>query len=213
MLAIINGLVHTITNGKIENGTVLVKDGKIIAVGSKDLGIPEGATVIDATGKMVTPGLIDAHTHLSVWGEPFLPANSDFNEMTGPVQAQIRAMDAFNPEDPAIPLVRQAGVTTVWTGPGSGNIIGGTGFACKLVGKTINEMMIPGTESMKMALGENPKRNYGNRNQAPSTRMGNAGVLRNALVSAQNYMQNLEKAEKEGKPFDQIGRASWRERV
>ncbi|HHY11822.1 MAG TPA: amidohydrolase family protein, partial [Firmicutes bacterium] len=152
MLAITNGKVVTITNGIIDEGVVLVEEGKIKAVG-KDVGIPEGAKVIDAKGKIVTPGLIDAHSHLAVFGEPSVWANADGNETSDPITAQVRGIDALNPEDPAIADVVTGGVTTVYTGPGSANLVGGTGFAIKLRGKTVDEMVIPGTEGMKMALG------------------------------------------------------------
>lgn len=198
-LAIVNGKLYTITNGIIEQGTVLCEDGKIVAVGT-DVVVPEDAQIIDAQGKSVTPGLIDAHSHIGLFGEPSLPATADGNEKTGPMQAAIYGVDSLNPADPAFPQVLAAGVTTVYTGPGSSNIIGGTGMAIKTMGRTVDEMVIPGTEGMKMALGENPKRNYGAINKMPGTRMGNAAVLRQALISAQNYMAKLERAEAEGKP-------------
>lgn len=201
MYAIINGTLLTITQGRIPHGRLLIDEGKIVAIGDDTLEIPSHATIIDATNAYVTPGLIEAHCHISLWGEPFMPATEDFNEMSGPIQAQIRGIDSLNPDDPAIATVRNAGITTVFTGPGSGNLIGGTGLAIKLRGKTVWDMAIPGTEAMKMALGENPKRNYGARKQAPMTRMGNAAVLRQALVKAQNYLNKLERAEEEGKPL------------
>lgn len=199
MLAITNATIHTITNGVIINGTLLIVDGKIQEIGGPELAVPVKAKVIDARGKNITPGLIEAHSHISIWGEPHVPATADFNEMVSPVQAHLRAIDALNPEDPAIEMVRNAGITTVFTGPGSGNIIGGTGVAIKLKGRTVSEMVIPNTEAMKMALGENPKRNYGARNQKPMTRMGNAAVLREALVAAQNYQAKINEATKNGK--------------
>jgi len=194
MLAIINGKVYTVTNGTIEEGVILIDGGKIKAVG-KDVKIPEDAEVIDAKGKTITPGLIDAHSHLAVFGEPSVWANADGNEMSDPVTPQIRGIDSLNPQDPAIPDVVAGGVTAVYTGPGSANIIGGTGIVMKLRGRTAEEMVIPGTEGMKMALGENPKRVYGEgQKKAPKTRMGSASVLREALVKAQNYIDKAEKA-------------------
>jgi imidazolonepropionase-like amidohydrolase len=170
MLAVTNGKIFTITNGIIEEGVILIDGGKIVAVG-KDVKVPEEAEVIDAKGKVVTPGLIDSHSHLAVFGEPSVWANADGNETSDPVTAQIRGIDSLNPQDPAIPDVVAGGVTTVYTGPGSANIIGGTGFAMKLRGKTAEEMIIPGTEGLKMALGENPKRVYGEgQHKAPKTR-------------------------------------------
>lgn len=196
MYAIVGGQVMTITQGTIENGVVLVKEGKIEALGV-DLPIPDGYEIIDARGQVVMPGLIDAHSHISLFGEPSVPATADGNEMTNPITAQIRGIDALNPFDPAIPVVREAGFTTLYTGPGSANLVGGTGLAIKLRGRTAEEMAIPGTEAMKMALGENPKRVYGEQKKAPSTRMGVAAVLREALVQAQNYLDKIERAKAE----------------
>lgn len=203
MIAIKGGKIITITQGVIEDGVILVENGKITAIG-KDVAVPEGAKVIDATGKTVMPGLIDAHSHISLFGEPSVPATMDGNEMSSPNTAQVRGLDALNPFDPAIPIVRDAGFTTLYTGPGSANLIGGTGMAIKLRGRTAEEMVIPGTEAMKMALGENPKRVYGQgQKKTPSTRMANASVLREALIEAQNYLNKIELAEAEaadGKP-------------
>lgn len=199
MIAITNGKVLTITQGTIEQGTVLVDGCKIVAVGT-DVEIPEGATIIDAAGKWVTPGLIDAHSHIGLFGEPSVWATADGNETTSPVTPQLRGMDSLNPDDPSFADVLAAGVTCVYTQPGSANIIGGTGVAIKLSGKTVDEMVIPGTEGMKMALGENPKRVYGvGKSKTPATRMANAAVLREALVSAQNYLDKIKKAEAKAK--------------
>lgn len=197
-LAVKNGRLYTITQGVIERGTVLMENGKFVAVGA-DVAIPEDAQVIEAQGQTVTPGLIDAHSHIGLFGEPSIPATADGNEKTGPVQSSLFGIDSLNPADPAFPQVLAAGVTTVYTGPGSSNIIGGTGMVIKTVGRTVYDMLIPGTEGMKMALGENPKRNYSAVNKLPSTRMGNAAVLREALIAAQNYQQKLDRAAEEGK--------------
>ena len=195
-IAIINGRVLTITKGTIEGGTVLIEGGKIKAVG-KDVPVPAGAEVIDAAGKWVTPGLIDAHSHIAIFGEPSVEATNDGNECTDPITPHVRAIDAINPADPAIKDTLSAGVTAVWTGPGSGNVIGGTGVVIKLRGRTIDEMVIPGTESMKMALGENPKRVYGSQKKFPMTRMGNAAALREALIKAQTYLEKFKRAEED----------------
>ncbi len=195
MLAIVNGKVLTITQGVKDNATVLVKDGKIEAVGT-DVEVPEEAEVVDATGKWVTPGLFDGHSHLGLFGEPRTRATSDGNEATEPVTPQLRGIDSLNPQDPAYKDVLAGGVTTVYTQPGSTNIIGGTGMVIKLRGNTVDEMVVPGTEGMKMALGENPKRVYGQgRSKMPATRMGNAAILRDALVSARNYLEKMERYE------------------
>ncbi|MEW6398079.1 MAG: amidohydrolase [Bacillota bacterium] len=194
MKAIVGGKVLTIIRGTIDGGVVLVDGGKIKAVG-KDIPVPPEAEVIDARGCWVTPGFIDAHSHIGLFGEPHVWAHQDGNEMTNPITPHMRAIDAINPADPSFADVVAAGVTAVFTGPGSGNVIGGLGLAVKLAGRTVEEMAIPGTEALKMALGENPKRVYGEgKKQVPSTRMGNAAVMREALVSAQNYMRKLEQA-------------------
>lgn len=191
--AIVNAKIHTITNGIIDNGAVVFENGKITAVG-KDVRVPEGAEVIDATGKIVTPGLIDCHSHVGVFGEPMVWAHEDGNEFSDPVTPHVRGIDSLNPQDPAIAEVVSGGVTTVYSGPGSANIIGGTGFAMKLRCRTVEEMVIPGTEAMKMALGENPKRCYGrDKKVMPYTRMGNAAVLREALTKARNYVKRSDK--------------------
>ncbi len=196
-IAIKNGRVLTITKGTIEGGTVVIDGGKIKAVG-KDVAIPSGAEIVDATGKWVTPGLIDAHSHVAIFGEPFVEATSDGNEMTDPITPHVRALDAVNPADPAIPDTLSAGVTTVWTGPGSGNVVGGTGVVIKLTGGTIDAMLVTTAKpTMKMALGENPKRVYGSQKKFPMTRMGNAAALRDALVKAQNYVDKIKRAEED----------------
>ena len=164
-----------IKNGMIVDGSgkeafpadVAVQDGKIVAVRP---GIEEPAgKIIDAKGHYVTPGFIDAHSHLALWGEPEMKATADENEMTDPITPHLRARDGVNPNDIAIPKVRAAGFTAVYTGPGSCNVIGGLGACIKLRGVTADEMIIPGTEQMKMALGENPKRVYGEKNKFPMT--------------------------------------------
>jgi imidazolonepropionase-like amidohydrolase len=194
MIAIIKGKVMPVTSGPIENGTVLIEDGKISAVGS-GVAAPDGAEIVDARGKWVLPGLIDAHSHLSLYGEPSVRANLDVNEATSPNTAQLRAIDALNPDDPAFGDVLAAGITAVYTGPGSANIIGGVGQLFKTFGRTPEEMAVPGTEGMKFALGENPKRVYGEgKKQYPATRMGNAAAFREALVAAENYLNKIAKA-------------------
>ncbi len=197
MLAIINGTVMTITHGTIERGTVLIDGGKIAAVGA-GLTIPPGAQIIDATGKVVMPGLIDAHCHTGLFGDGIGWEHADGNEMTDPVTPHMRALDGIHPEDIAFPDLVEAGVTTIMTGPGSGNLIGGTWACVKTAPKpSIEEMILLEPAGMKMALGENPRRVYGSKSKMPSTRMGNAGELRNALVSAQNYRAKWQQYEKD----------------
>lgn len=194
MIAIIRGTLYTITQGIIEGGTLLLKGDKIAALGT-DISIPKEAQVIDAQGKVVMPGLIDAHCHTGVFADGIGPSESDGNEMTDPVTPHVRALDALHPEDMAWRDLRAAGVTTVLTGPGSGNVIGGQSICVKTVGKTVEEMTLLEPAGMKMALGENPKRVYGDQKKTPSTRMGNAAILRQALVEAQNYLAKWERYE------------------
>ena len=191
------GRIQTITNGIIEDGTVLVEDGKILAVG-KDLDIPAGAQIFDTTGCWGMPGLIDCHTHICLMSEPkTMPSlQSETNEKSGPITPYLRASDALNPFDYAVDKVRNAGFTTVWTGPGSCNLIGGMGISCKLRGLTADEMAIAGSEQMKFALGENPKRIYGMEGKSPVTRMGSAGIIRKTLFEAKRYADALERSER-----------------
>lgn len=198
MLAIKNAKIITITNGIIENGTILINNGKIIAVG-QNISIPANTDVIDGSGKWVTPGLIDAHSHLSVENMPHAYGESiDLNETTSPTTPQIRAIDALYPEDYSIMSARKSGITTSHTLPGSANICGGTGVTFKhKQGKTIFDLVIPNSEQMKFALGENPKNLYGGRNVMPKTRMGNAAILRELLFNAKEYSDALLQYEKD----------------
>ena len=202
MLAIVGGHILTITKGEIEKGTLLIDEGKIIAVG-REVEVPAGASIIDATGKYVLPGLIDAHTHVGIGEEAQGWAGMDVNEMTDPVTAHLRAIDAINPEDEGFRDALRGGVTAIQINPGSANIIGGLTVAMKTFGRTVDEMALRSPSGLKAALGENPKRVYGDQKKLPSTRMGSAAVLREWLVKAQNYMAKEEAAKQEpGKPFE-----------
>ena len=197
MIAIKNGKVVTVTDKTFEHGTVLIEDGKILAVG-ENIEIPSDAQVIDASGCWVTPGLIDCHTHISNFNEPSTNPSIplDGNEMSSPITPQVRAMDAVNPHDYAISKVRDAGFTTVCILPGSANVIGGTGIVIKLRdAQTAEEMILPGTEQMKFAMGENPKRCYGTDRKYPMTRMGLASLMRETLFKAKVYSDRLKATE------------------
>ena len=195
MIAITNGKVMTITHGALERGTVLVEDGRIVAVG-EEVEIPEDAEVYDATGKVVTPGLIDAHCHVGLFPDGIGWEYSDGNELTDPITPHMRALDAVHPEDPAFKELVAAGVTTVLTGPGSGNLVGGQWVCLKTAPQpSVEQMVLLEPAGMKMALGENPKRVYGEQKKTPSTRMGNAAKLRAALVDAQNYLDKWRRHE------------------
>lgn len=202
MIALKNCKAVTITNGILENATILVEEGLIKAVGL-DVEVPAEAEIIDLNGKWVTPGFIDAHCHFSAMSEPRTKGmGDDGNEVTNPVTAHIRIIDALNPFGIAYEPVRKAGFTTCYTMPGSANVIGGTGIAFKLKdGRCIEDIIIPGTEMMKMALGENPKGAYGGQKKMPMTRMGTGAVLREALFEAKQYSDELlnEKEDKKVK--------------
>jgi imidazolonepropionase-like amidohydrolase len=206
MIAIVNGDVVTVTRGTIRKGSILIEDGRIVAVG-RDVGpIPKAARIFDARGKVVTPGLIDAHCHTGIFADGVASMEADGNEMTDPVTPHLRAIDAIHPEDMAFKDLREAGVTTINTGPGSGNLIGGQ-FACLKTKKatTVEEMLVLAPSGMKMALGENPKRVYGGQKKPPSTRMGNAAELRTTLIAAQNYRDKLARyAEKKARYEDDL---------
>jgi imidazolonepropionase-like amidohydrolase len=202
MIAITNGKVLTITQGEFEPGTVLIEGGKIVAVG-QDIEIPDDAEIYDATGKVVMPGMIDAHCHAGIFPDGIGWEYSDGNEMTDPVTPQMRGLDALHPDDPAFKDIVSAGVTTINTGPGSGNLIGGTWVCVKTMPKpTVEEMILLEPAGMKMALGENPRRVYGSQSKPPSTRMANAALLRSALVSARNYMEKWLNYQKELDEFE-----------
>lgn len=199
-LAIKGATILSMTHGTIENGTVVIQNGKIQAVGT-NVDIPSSAEVIDAKGEFVLPGLVDPHSHLGVYSLPAVQANSDGNEMSGDIEAQVRSEDAINTDDPEIARGVSGGVTTVQILPGSGNNIGGWATVVKLNGgQRLDEIKFPGAPpSMKWAWGENPKRVYGTRNEAPSTLMGEAAVVRQKLYEAQNYLQKWKAWEDGGK--------------
>ncbi len=203
--AIVGGYVVPITAEPIDGATVLIEDGKIAAVGV-GLDIPRDANVIDAAGQWVLPGFIEAHGHVGVHEEGEGWAGSDSNELTEPVTAHVRALDAINPADLGFRDAVSGGVLAVNVNPGSGNPIGGQTAALKCWGRTVDEMLLRAPAGMKSALGENPKRIYGERKQTPSTRLGTAAVIRGALVDAANYLARLEaeqgKSEADRKPVD-----------
>lgn len=197
MIAITNGKVLTITQGIYDPGTVLIEGGRIVAIGA-DVQIPADAEIYDATGKWVLPGLIDAHCHTGIFADGVGWEHSDGNEVTDPITPHLRALDAIHPEDMAFEDLVKAGVTTINTGPGSANLVGGQWVCLKTAPKpSIEQMVLLEPAGMKMALGENPRRAYGSQNRMPSTRMGNAAVLRSALVEAKNYLDKWERYRKE----------------
>ncbi|MFD5319595.1 amidohydrolase [Streptomyces sp. NPDC127098] len=187
----------------IEGGTVLVIGGKIAAVGpDAEVSVPEGVPTVDAAGKWVLPGFVEAHGHIGVHEEAEGWAGQDTNEMTDPNGARMRALDAINPADTGFADALAGGVTSAVIKPGSGNPIGGQTVAVKCWGRSVDEMLVRQPVSVKSALGENPKRVYGEKKQLPSTRQGVAAVIRDAFTRAQDYQAKRDHAAEEGKPFE-----------
>ncbi len=198
--------IHTASGPVIERGVLIVLKGKILDVGSEDqVKIPPGAKVRDMTGKVIIPGLVDTHSHIGIFGR--LGASGDGNEMTGPVQPGLRAIDAINPNDPGIRMALAGGVTVANIMPGSGNAIGGQTLYVRLKGTVVEAMRIMAGRvlgGIKFANGENPKGAYGGKGQAPGTRMKVAALQRETLAKAQNYKRqwdNYNKAKADGKPI------------
>ena len=199
-IAITNAHVIPV-DGDPFDGTVLIADGRILELGT-DVTVPADAEIIDAQGAQLTPGLVDAHVHLGVHPEGDGGGASDTNEMTGVNQAAVRTLDAIDPFEEGWDAALAGGVTTVNVNPGSGNPIGGQATTLHTFGRIVDRMVLREPAGVKSALGENPKRVYGEKKQTPSTRLGNAKVIREAFVAAQNYMAQQERAEADGKPFD-----------
>jgi imidazolonepropionase-like amidohydrolase len=199
------GTLLTAAGPAIANGQILVVDGRIAAVGD-EVQVPQDAVVIDATGKFITPGIIDAHSHLGVGPTPRIPSLSDTNEMTDPVTAQVWAEHSIWPQDPGFPRALAGGVTSLQILPGSGNLIGGRTVTIRNVpARTVQQMKFPGApHGMKMACGENPKRVYGGRGVAPSTNMANVAGYRNALIRAMEYDRQWDAWEQGGRPAQGI---------
>jgi imidazolonepropionase-like amidohydrolase len=201
--AIVGGYVVPIDGEPIEGGTVVISEGRIVAVGNEaDVEIPEDADLIDAAGAWVLPGFLDAHVHLGVHEEGEGWSGNDTNEMTDPNGARFRAIDGIDPLDLGFDDALSGGVTSVVVKPGSGNPIGGQTVAVKTWGRTALDVVFRDAVSVKSALGENPKRVYGDKKQTPSTRLGVAAILREAFTKARNYAAQRAHAESEGKPFD-----------
>ncbi|MGC5170226.1 amidohydrolase [Micromonospora sp. DT81.3] len=202
-LAITGGYVVPVSGDPIENGTVVVADGVISAVGGPDTPIPDGARIVEVSGSWVLPGFVEAHGHLGVHEDGEGWSGNDTNEMTDPNGARFRALDGIDIEEVGFRDALRGGVTTAVIKPGSGNPIGGRTVAIKTWGgRTVDEQVLSLDVSVKSALGENPKRVYGDKKQTPSTRLGVAAVLREAFVSARNYAEKRAASVTKGEPFE-----------
>ena len=195
MTLIINAQIHTMEPGcpAIEPGYLLIQDNKIQSLGSMThMPNLQDASVIDAAGAILTPGLIDAHSHIGMWEDSLNFEGADGNEETDPITPHLRALDAINPMDAAFGEAVCAGVTTVVVGPGSANPIGGQLLAMKTLGRCVDTMLITQPLAIKAAFGENPKSVYNDKNQTPSTRMATAALIRESLSKAKEYMEQLD---------------------
>ena len=197
-----NATILTGAGPELPRGSILLQDGKITAVGA-NVTAPANATVVDAAGKFVTPGIIDAHSHLGVYAAPGVESQNDGNEATDPNTAQVWAEHSFWPQDPQIPLAVAGGITIIQALPGSANLIGGRAATLRLIpARTVQDMKYPGAPyGVKMACGENPKRVYGDKT-GPSTRMGNMAGDRTAFAKAEKYRRDWDAwlSTKEGDP-------------
>jgi imidazolonepropionase-like amidohydrolase len=199
--AITGGTVFDGEGKRFDNGTVILVDGKVQAVGGADIAIPDGAVRIDARGKWVTPGVIDIHSHLGDYPSPSVEAHQDGNEVTGPVHPDVWAEHSVWPQDPGFSrALINGGVTSLQILPGSANLFGGRSVTLKNVpARTVQGMKFPGAPyGLKMACGENPKRVYGSRNQMPGSRMGNIALDRATWAKAVEYKRRWDKYERDG---------------
>ena len=190
--------IMTATGKSYTRADLLVEDSKIVAVG-ENLAVPEGATVVELAGKVLTPGIIDTHSHIGVYAAPGLTAHADGNEAVAPNTAGVRAADAYFPQDPQIDRARAGGITTMQILPGSANLFGGRTFTVRLHpgARSSAEARFPGApEGIKLACGENPKRVHGQKS-GPQTRMGNVAGHREAFQKASEYQRSWKKYHKD----------------
>ena len=186
---------------RIDNGTLILANGKIQAIGGASLPVPADAVRVDGTGKWVTPGIIDIHSHLGDYPSPSVEAHQDGNEATNPVTAEVWAEHSVWPQDPGFTrALYNGGVTSLHVLPGSANLFGGRGVTLKNVpARTMQQMKFPGAPyTLKMACGENPKRVYGGRNQMPASRMANVALVRQTWAKAAEYKRKWDSYEAEG---------------
>lgn len=200
MLLFTHAHIKPITAPELPDGCLLVRDGRIEAI-APHIDPPEGCQVIDAGGRLLTPGLVEAHCHIGLDNECMRWEGMDYNEIVEPLTPQLRAIDSINPQDGAFPAALKGGVTTACTGPGSANVVGGTFTVLKLAGRRVDRMLLKEPAAMKCAFGENPKGCYGQGlKKSPMTRMAVAALLRELLFKTQRYRD--DKLAGKNPPFD-----------
>jgi imidazolonepropionase-like amidohydrolase len=190
-IAITGGKVLTVSHGVIENGTVVVENGKIAAVG-EGIKAPRGAQVVDARGKVVMPGMFDAGDKLGTVEIPGVPITVDDTEYTDPLQPQLRVLDALNPGSENLLVTRAAGITNALSTPADGNLMGGQSAVIQLDGDSVEELVVKSPAALHISLGEQSKLTYGEKDRAPGTRMGEMAMLRQEFLKAQHYKQVQE---------------------
>jgi len=200
MILIKDAQIITMAETNFKRGSILIKNGKIDKIAEK-IAVKDEYEVIEAKNLTVMPGIIDAHTHLGIGEGGVGWEGHDYNEMTDPITPHLRAIDAVNPSDVDISEALENGITTIMTGPGSANVMGGENMVIKTNGQTIDDMIVKNPAGIKAALGENPKRVYKEKNKIPTTRMGIAAVLRENLIKAEDYLEEKESNKSENKPF------------
>ncbi len=214
MQVIYNVTVYPVSSPPISQGAVAIADGKIVACGQAAAGpaavnalvaqaVHSGqAELLDGQGGILTPGIIDAHTHLGIHEEGVGIEGADYNEMTNPVTPDLRAIDGIYPGDAAIGEALRAGVTAACVLPGSANVLGGQGVVIRTLGRMVEDMVLSDTVGMKVAFGENPKRVYRSKDKAPTTRMATAALVREWLGKTRNYAEKKRRAAEKGDPHD-----------
>lgn len=197
MFLITNARVMTMAGKTYETGWVAIADGKIAAVGEGTPSFSPTDGQLDAGSAYLLPGFVDPHCHIGLFEDDLGREGEDGNEDIDPVTPHLRAIDGINPDDPSFCDALDAGITTVVTGPGSANVIGGQFAALKTYGRYVDEMVLKAPQSLKVAFGENPKRTYQDQEKSPVTRMATAALLRENLVAAQEYAQKLLEGEED----------------
>lgn len=192
MLLIKNAHIKTMAGLELENGCILVGDDGKIAQIAQTINAPEGTAVLDAEGRLTTPGCVEAHCHIGLHDAGMRWEGADFNESSDPITPQMRAIDSIYPQDEAFANAIRGGVTTACTGPGSANVVGGTFAVIKLYGNRVDDMIVKSPAAMKCALGENPKSVYGQNKKSPKTRMASAALLRELLFKAKAYCEEKD---------------------